>query len=76
MFKIIGELVFVYILYKVIFDFVIPLYNTTKQMKGKMTDFNAKMQEQQRAHANTTAEPSKKSSTVSKGDYIDYEDVK
>jgi Sec-independent protein translocase protein TatA len=76
-FKLIGELVVIYILYKVIFDFIIPVYQTTKQVKTKMNDMHSRMQEQQRAQSSqTTQEPVKKSTVVSKDDYIDYEEVK
>lgn len=76
-FRLIGELVVIYILYKVIFDFIIPLYKGTKQMRGAMNDMQAKMKEQQRNQASQAAqEPAKKQSTVSKDDYIDYEEVK
>lgn len=76
-FRLIGELVVIYILYKVIFDFIIPLYKGTQKMKGAMNDMQAKMQAQQRAQTNQATEESiKKSASVSKNDYIDYEEVK
>jgi type III secretory pathway component EscU len=76
-FRLIGELVVIYILYKVIFDFIIPLYKGTKQMRGAMNDMQAKMKEQQRNQASQTAhEPAKKQPIASKDDYIDYEEVK
>ena len=81
-FKLIGELVVIYILYKVIFDFIIPVYKTTKQVKTKMNDMHARMQEQQRGKATSpsthtpTQEPIKKPSSLAKDDYIDYEEVK
>jgi hypothetical protein len=80
-FRLIGELVVIYILYKVIFDFIIPLYKSTKKVRSAMSDMQAKMQEQQRAQAAQNAqhaqyEPNKKASTVSKDDYIDYEEIK
>lgn len=74
--ELLGELVLIYVLYKVIFDFIIPIYKTTKQVKTKMNDMHARMQEQQRGQAPTpTQEPIKKTS-VAKDDYIDYEEVK
>jgi hypothetical protein len=77
LFKLIGELVVVYILYKVIFDFIIPVYKTTKQVKTKMNDMHARMQEQQRGQAPPpTQEPIKKAAPIAKDDYIDYEEVK
>ena len=76
-FRLIGELVVIYILYKVIFDFVIPIYKTTKQVKTKMNDIHSRMQEQQRTQSTPPAqEPVKKSTAISKDDYIDYEEVK
>jgi hypothetical protein len=75
--ELLGELLVVYILYKVIFGFIIPVYQTTKQVKTKMNDLHSRMQEQQRAQsAQATQEPAKKSTSISKDDYIDYEEVK
>ena len=80
-FKLIGELVVIYILYKLIFSFIIPLYNASKQMKGKMNEMQERMQAQQRAQAEQqsqqqTPQPPKATEKISKEDYIDYEEVK
>lgn len=81
-FKLIGELVVIYILYKIIFDFIIPLYNASKQIKSKMTDVQERMQQQQRAQAeqqkqqNQTTPLEKTSIKITKEDYIDYEEIK
>jgi uncharacterized membrane protein (DUF106 family) len=80
-FKLIGELVVIYILYKFIFGFIVPLYNASKQMKGKMTEMQERMQAQQRAQAEQqrqqqTPKPPKAAEKISKDDYIDYEEVK
>ncbi len=80
-FKLIGEVVVIYILYKLIFSFIIPLYQASKQMKGKVTEMQERMQAQQRAQAEQqrqqqtqpTTRPAEK---ISKDDYIDYEEVK
>ena len=78
--KLLGELLTVYILYKVIFDFIIPMYKATKEIKGKMTDMQVRMQEQQRAQAaqQKQYEQDKVKQTVKpvSEDYIDYEEVK
>jgi hypothetical protein len=75
--KILFELFLIYLAYKLIFDFIIPVYKTTKQMKQKMSDLNARMEEQQRRSASTNATSAAKpaSKTVA-GDYIDYEEIK
>ncbi len=75
LFKLIGQLVFIYVLYKVIFDFIIPLYKTTKQVKTKMNDMQTRMQEQQRGHTNEPTQEAQKQSKPAKDDYIDYEEV-
>jgi Sec-independent protein translocase protein TatA len=80
-FRLIGELVVIYILYKLIFHFIIPLYKSSKKVRSAMSEMQAKMQEQQRAQGTQNTqqaryESNKKTSTVSKDDYIDYEEIK
>lgn len=81
--RLIGQILLIYILYKLIFDFIIPIYQTSKRVKRQVREMNAKMQEQmnarnqqqsaaaQSAPANTT-----KQEPVKKEDYIDYEEIK
>lgn len=81
-FKLIGELVVIYILYKIIFDFIVPLYNASKQMKSKMSAMQQQMQQQQRAQAAAQQQAYNHSTTqkttvkIDKDDYIDYEEIK
>ncbi len=81
-FKLIGELIVIYIFYKLIFGFIIPLYTASKQMRGKMSEMQQRMQEQQRAQAeqqrqqSQPTQPLKATERISKDDYIDYEEVK
>lgn len=75
--KILLQLVFLYLLYKFIFDFIIPLYQTTKQVKRKVN----KMEEDMREHMykqnnNTFNQQSPTANRPVKDDYIDYEEVK
>lgn len=80
MFKLIIDLVVLYLLYKLIFDFIIPVYNTTKQVKQKVGEMQAKMQE----HMNKQTQPSNKydvdpkpqGHSPKKEEYIDFEEVK
>ncbi|MEP6710983.1 MAG: hypothetical protein ABJA37_01135 [Ferruginibacter sp.] len=76
--KLAFELFIIYLVYKLIFEFIIPVYNTTKQMKGKMHEMHQKMQEQQQSNTNNfnTAPPDAASKRPASGDYIDYEEVK
>lgn len=74
-----GELFLIYILYKFIFDFIIPIYNTTKKVKKQFGDMQEKMNQQMNSFNNqqtpkTPVTPIK--TPQSKEDYIDYEEVK
>lgn len=80
--KVIFELLVLYVVYKLIFDFIIPLYNTTKQVSKKMGEMQSKMNDhfdQQsaasrgQAQSTTTAE---KTSKPPREDYIEFEEVK
>jgi hypothetical protein len=82
MLKVIFELFVLYLLYKLIFDFIIPVYQTTKQVSKKMGEMQTKMNDhfgQQSAgsggqsQANATAE---KPARPTREDYIDFEEVK
>ena len=41
-----GEIFITYILYKLVFDFIIPIYQTSKKVKKQFGEMHAKMQEQ------------------------------
>ena len=79
-FKLLGELLVVYILYQVIFKFIIPLYQSTKEIKGKMNEVQERMRRHQRSQATEQKpyEPEKVPRAAKPGEeeYIDYEEVK
>ena len=75
-----GEIFLLYLLYKLIFDFIIPIYVASKKVKNQFGEMHSKMQEQmnqynrqaaQQPPTTTTAKPEKK-----KEEYIDYEEIK
>jgi sortase (surface protein transpeptidase) len=74
-FRLAAELFILYILYKFIFDFVIPIYNTTKKVKQQVGEMQEKMQQQMKAQSQqqTTSTPKPKAANE---EYIDYEEVK
>jgi len=77
MIRIIVELLALYLLYKLIFDFIIPVYRTTKQVNRKMSEMQTKMNEQMQQQAKNQAEPPKdNSSKPAREDYIEFEEVK
>jgi len=78
MLKVLLELFVLYMLYKLIFDFIIPIYNTTKQVKQKVNEMqrnaNDQMNQQERNQFNA---PRKEADPKPKGDdYIEFEEVK
>ena len=74
-FRIIFELFIFYLLYKLVFDFIIPIFNTTKQVKKQFGEMQNKVREQQeqmnRQSSQQNAQPK-----PSKDDYIEYEEVR
>jgi bisphosphoglycerate-dependent phosphoglycerate mutase len=81
-FKVIFELFVFYLLYKLVFDFIIPVYTTTKQVKKQFGDMQNNVQEQMKKQqqqeqnqysAKSTATPPRQPKN---DDYIDYEEVK
>jgi hypothetical protein len=73
-----GEIFLVYILYKLIFEFIIPIYQSAKKVKKQFGEMHNKMQDQMNKanqyQNNTTAKtppPAPKNE-----EYIDYEEIK
>jgi len=77
--KILFELFVIYLLYKFIFEFIIPVYRTTKQVQRKMSDMQQRMQQTEESQVNSRQYTNTQSSTAPKRtaheDYIDYEEV-
>ncbi len=74
------ELFMLYLLYKLVFDFIIPVVKTTKQVKKQFGDMNSQMQEKMNQHqqqaANFTTTQKSTATTGKNDDYIDFEEVK
>lgn len=73
-FKFLFELFLFYFLYKLVFDFIIPVYRASKRMKDQVGQMQQKMQEQQRS--NTPPPPKQAPPASSSKDYIDFEEIK
>ena len=75
-FRISAELFLIYVLYKLIFDFIIPVYESTKKIKKQFSDMHNKMQQDMNA-ANTSSTKAEHEIKVAReDDYIDFEEVK
>ena len=74
------ELFMLYLLYKLVFDFIIPVVKTTKQVKKQFGDMSAQMQEKMNQHQqqtnNFTAPKKPEAATSKNDDYIDFEEIK
>ena len=78
MLRLIIELLFIYLLYKFIFELVLPVAKTTKHIKNKMNEMQKHMEEQQhyKAHDIKKAQQSPNPKQEKNEDYIDYEEVR
>ncbi len=70
-----------WILYKLVFDFIIPVYRSTKHVRRQVRDMQQHMQEQFRQQQQQQQQaPPRPAEPVArprdKGDYIDFEEVK
>jgi hypothetical protein len=71
-----------WVLYQFIFKLVIPVYKTTRKIKKGFREMQEKMneqyrqQQQQQGYSQDPAAPRPGTSNVSKGDYIDFEEIK
>ena len=75
--RVIFELFVLYLLYKLIFDFIIPVYKTSKQVSQKMSDMQSRMDEQiKKQQSGTHSAPVEKTVKPAKEDYIEFEEVK
>jgi hypothetical protein len=64
-------------LYKLVFDFIIPIYRTTRRVKKSFREMNERMRRQAEGfdQQNNVAQKSKSQDNKS-GDYIEFEEVK
>ena len=71
-----------YLLYKFIFGFVVPLVSATRQVRTKMKDMQQNVEDFQKAQnagnspTENTSGPYSFKPNASKGDYIDFEEIK
>jgi hypothetical protein len=71
-----------YLLYKLVFGFIVPVYKTTKQVRremGNMQEAIRQQYQQQQAAQQQTERVQYQQTTnnkVDKGDYLDFEEIK
>ena len=67
----------IYLAYRLIFHFIIPIYKTTKQVKKQFREMHGQMEDHLNQQANQqTMPPKQEDKKAQAGDYIDFEEVK
>ena len=69
----------IYLAYRLVFHFIIPIYKTTRQVKKQFSEMNSRMEDyrsqQQKDYQQTSTPPPENKKTPA-GDYIDFEELK
>ena len=77
-FKLAAQIFLIYLLYKVITQFIIPMYKSTKRFKKQFSEMQSKMNEQMnKGQQSQQAPPQPEVNTTAekKGDYIEFEEI-
>ena len=71
-------LVFIgYLAFKLVFDFILPIYRTTKQVKKGFREMHQRMnQHDQQFQQQETQRQNQNSNKGGAGEYIDFEEIK
>ena len=76
-FRLAAELFLIYLLYKLIFDFIIPVYESSKKIKKQFGEMQQKMDSDIKNYQSHPNPAQQANSTAKKeGDYIDFEEIK
>lgn len=66
-----------YVVYKLVFDFIVPVYKTTSHVKQQFRNMHDNMQQQtNNSSKQQNPEPKKEKANTAIGEYIDFEEVK
>ena len=81
MFRFILLVIGAWLLYKLIFDLIIPIYRSTKIVRSKFREMQEQMQQHmnqqpQNPFSTDTAQPSSSKPDSKEGEYIEFEEVK
>jgi hypothetical protein len=82
MIDVIATILILYLLYKLVFDFIVPVSRTTAQFRNNVNEMRNRQEEQmktqqeQNNHSGTKPASNKKNTTTTDGEYIDFEEVK
>ena len=68
----------IYLAYRLVFHFIIPIYKTTRQVKKQFREMHSRMQDnmsQQQPYQQPVT-PATENKNQQAGDYIDFEELK
>jgi Sec-independent protein translocase protein TatA len=74
-FRLAAELFLIYLLYRLIFNFIIPIYQSTKKIKKQFGEMQSKMQSDMNAYQNQPKPQQQEPAKKKEGDYIEFEEV-
>jgi len=70
----------IYLAYRLVFHFIIPIYKTTRQVKKQFREMHSRMQDQdnmsQQQPYQQPAAPATENPKQQAGDYIEFEELK
>ena len=68
----------IYLAYRMVFHFIIPIYKTTRQVKKQFREMHSRMQDNmgQQPPYQQPVTPATENKNQQAGDYIDFEELK
>ena len=68
----------IYLAYRLVFHFIIPVYKTTRRVKKQFREMHSRMEDQmnQQQPFQQPATPATENKKQQAGDYIDFEELK
>ena len=79
MFRILLYIFLIYLAYQFIFNFIIPVYKATQQVKKGFREMHHRMNDFANGEQQSSSQQSRSSNNSAKesaGDYIDFEEIK
>ncbi|MFI5187480.1 MAG: hypothetical protein ACHQF0_12185 [Chitinophagales bacterium] len=79
MFRVLVYIILIYLAYQFIFNFLVPVYKTTQQVKKGFREMHDQMNQQQGKNQHSSAQQTQPQPNADKkkvGDYIDFEEIK
>ena len=76
MFKILFFAFLLYLLYRLVFHFILPIYRTTRQVKKSFREMNERMHRQNQGFQQQSTPSPAPGKENKAGEYIDFEEMK